>query len=465
LGGPIRLAQRYRPASFDAVIGQESVITVLKAIVKAGRHESAYLFSGPAGTGKTTLGRIFSMAMLCDAPVESGPCCACESCRLFLKEQNFAYTELDAATYSGKEDMIKLRDDAAFTSMSKKKIILLDECHDISKQGQDSLLKQVEQCPSHLVYIFCTTDPDKMLPTLRDRCMQFQISRLDSALIAGRIKKICEEEKISYEDEALASIADKADGHVRNAVNLLEEVAYLGPVTVTNLSVVSKDHDGHIFAMIAALGSDLNLAMAEYRQVSSYLSPGDLYARVISLVNDACRVLHGFDGFPPQRLQALLRLRDVHGFSLMEFLNYLITRDKFIDRIGMQSDIIVLHHKFNAKQFTVVEPPRLIRMESPQTPQIQQAAQPQTAAGLAPREEKAPALSYTHIARLPEKEKSRTLREMRSAQVQEKEDPSAKVPSEWPLPKDYRPGASSSDDGFLSPQDFSKLLVGGRKIG
>lgn len=446
-------------------------MTVLRAIIKGGNQESAYLFSGPAGTGKTTLGRIFAMAMLCDSLVNYSPCGECESCRLFLREQNFAYTELDAATYSGKEDMIKLRDDAAFTSMSKKKIILLDECHDISKPGQDSLLKQVEQCPPHLVYIFCTTDPDKMLPTLRDRCMQFQISRLDIDLIAGRVRKICEKENIAYEEAAVMSISDKADGHVRNALNLLEEVAYLGSASVANLSLVSKDHDENIINMMASLGVDLNSVMDDYRKVSSYLSPGDLYVRIISLVNDACRVLHGYDNFPPQRLQALLRLRDVHGFSLMEFLNYLVTRDKFIDRIGMQSDIIVLHHKFSAKAFAVTQTP-IVVTQTPSQPQYQtqnqqtQAAQPQIAApNPVPQNEKTPALSYSVIAKLPEKEKSRTLREMRSSQTQEKFDVPAKVPSEWPLPKEDRPGVSSIDDGVLSPQDFSKLLVGGRKIG
>ena len=417
------------------------------------------MFSGPAGTGKTTLGRIFAMAMLCDSPVDGNPCCVCESCKLFLSEQHFGYQELDAASVGGKEDMVKLRDDAAFSAVSKKKIILLDECHDISSQGQDALLKQTEQCPEHLVYIFCTTEPEKMKNTLRERCMKFQTTAIDSALVVSRLKKICEQENISYDDTALALIADKSGGHARDAVNTLEQVMYLGQVNMENMNTAIKNSEEDIFTIVANLGKDLGLALAAYQKVSSCLSPFDLYSQIINLVNDSCKFLYGYTGFIPQRLQLIAQLSEIHGQSLLEFLNYLVTRDKFVDRIGLQSDIIVLHYKFSAHSFnpqpvqqSISQPPSQIISQSP-TPQ--KSVQPSV--------EQPQVLSFSQLQKMSHRDRYQALRDQhalvsKKVTTEEKET----IATTWPLSKIERPGESSLDEGVLSPLEFSKKLVGGR---
>ncbi len=194
---------KFRPSTFKDVIGQDVTVTILRTIVSQKKYGSAYLFSGPSGVGKTTIGRIFSKAVLCDAPIDGEPCGKCDSCLSFQEEKNFGYRELDSASYGSKEDMVKLRDEASFLAFGKKKIILLDECQDISKQGQDALLKQVEQCPPHLMYIFCTTEPEKIKGTLRKRCIHFQFSKVDPVPILDRLKEVCNKESLSFEESAL----------------------------------------------------------------------------------------------------------------------------------------------------------------------------------------------------------------------------------------------------------------------
>jgi len=440
------------------MIGQESTIRILRAIIKKNQYESAYLFSGPSGVGKTTGGRIFSKAVLCDSPVDGNPCGKCESCLMFSQEKHFGYKEMDAASFGGKEDMVKLRDEAAFQSMSKKKIILLDECHDISRQGQDALLKQVEQCPEHLIYIFCTTDPDKMNRTLRNRCMEFQISKVNPDLIVSRLKTICEKENIPYETEALTMMAIRSEGHVRNALNILEESAYLGNITVDGIKSVLKDYDKEIFGIISNLGIDLQKALDSYKEVSSYLSPMEIYASILSLLNDASKLLYGYKDFHLQRKELLEKLKDTHGYSLLEFMNYLIHRDKFIDKIGIQSDIVLLHYKFSINSFS----PQSQKVVTVVTHQPQQAQHVSVQKNEPEAITNKPPLDYTQLSKMSVKDRSRVLCELRQNRPIEKDaEETERIPFEWPLPKEERLG-ENLDDEIVSPEEFSQNLVGGR---
>lgn len=369
---------------------------------------------------------------------------------MFKKEQHFSYRELDAASFGGKEDMIKLRDHAAYLSASNKKIILLDECHDISKQGSDALLKQIEQCPEHLVYIFCTTNPDKMVRTLRDRCMQFQITKVETSLISRRLKYICEQEKFNYQDDALQIIAERSDGHVRNAVNLLEEMVYLGDISIENLNTISRDFEEEIFTIVSNLGIDLNKVIETYQSVSSYLSAIEFYNLLLSLVSDGAKFLYGYDNFSEKRKELILKLKDIHGYSLLEFLNYLILRDKFVNKIGLQSDLVILHYKFNANSFM----PR-IQKEPLMDSQIQSTSKNDLPNNTSH-------LRYAELSKMSVADRSKMLREQRKTHKEESKEESETVPYKWPLPKEERPGEDSLDYEILSAQEFSQNLVGGR---
>lgn len=416
------------------------------------------MFSGLSGLGKTTVSRIFAKALLCEAPVDGEPCGECESCKLFEHEHHFGYMELDSASVGGKDDMIKLRDEAAFLSAVKKKIILLDECHDISKQGQDALLEQVEKCPEHLVYIFCTTDPDKMQKPLRNRCMLFQFPKVDVSLITDRLKHICEQEKFTYDEEALKLIATRSEGHVRNAINLLEEVVYLGHITVKNINIISRDYDEEIFTIISNLGIDLPKVMEAAHKISSSLSATEFYNQLLSMVSDASKAMFGYENLPEKRKNLISRLKDIHGISLVEFLNYLVTRDKFIEKTGVQSDLVILHYKFNSNSFIPKIQQQAQNVVSPQyTPEVKTQENPQTKE---PTKD-APPLTYSDLRKLDPLEQSKVLRMRRNQKLEQKVD-SENVPNTWPLPKEEKTGESSMDEVQLSPQVFSQRLVGGR---
>jgi DNA polymerase III subunit gamma/tau len=442
------------------MIGQEPMIKVLKSAIRQNRLGSAYLFSGPSGVGKTTGGRIFAKAVLCDSPRDGNPCGTCESCLLFSKDQHFGFKELDAASVGGKEDMVKLRGEAAFISITKKKIILIDECHDISRQGQDALLEQTERCPDHLIYIFCTTDPDKMNRTLRNRCMEFQVSRVDVDLITSRLKYICDQEKFPYKEEALQAIATRSNGHVRNAIKLLEEATYLGEINLENFNSISRDYDEEIFTIVANLGTDLNKIMESYRSISSYLSSIEFYNLLLQMVNDATKLLCGFEEFSGRRKELLEKLKDIHGFILLEFLNYLISRDKFIDKIGIQSDLIILHYKFSSNSFVPRQVESSFRTQN-SSPVLMGPSQT-VSSSKTTLNTSAPSLSHSQLLKMDKGDMCKILRDQRKNQKPEQKEESETVSANWPLPKDGRSGENSLDDDVLTPQEFSNKLVGGR---
>lgn len=448
---------KFRPLTFKEVIGQDVPVTILRSIISQKKYGSAYLFSGPSGVGKTTMGRIFSKAILCDASVDGEPCCACPSCISFQEEKHYGYRELDSASFGGKDDMVKLRDDAAFLSIEKKKIILLDECHDISKQGQDALLKQVEQCPPHLMYIFCTTEPEKINKTLRKRCIHFQFSKVDSFPIIDRLKFVCQKENLSFEEAALHLIANKANGHVRDSLKLLEEASFLGDITEESVRKISCDNTELISTVLINLGSNLPAAIGACKKISSVMSNWDFYEQLLSLVSDSVKLFYGYDDFLPQRKEILIKLRDIHGSNLCEFLSYLTTRDKFIDRVGLYSDIILLHYKFCSKGF------------QPQIPVQPQVAVQNEVAAVVPESptsiaEPSP-ITHAQLTKMSPREQSKVLRELRKSPHNkvEKEE-TQKVPEEWPLPKEERrQGISSFEETELTPLEFSKGLVFGRR--
>jgi len=457
---------KYRPKIFDEVIGQDVAVTILRATVIKNQYHSAYLLSGPSGTGKTSLGRIFAKAVLCESPVKGNPCCACESCLLFQEEKHFGYRELDAATYGGKDDMVKLRDDANFLSTEKKKIILLDECHDISKQGQDALLKQVEQCPEHLIYIFCTTEPEKLKPTLKKRCTQFQFSRVDSSLIFERLKDICGREKLPYEENALHFIADRSEGHVRDSIKYLEEASYFGPITVDSVSKVVVDHSEDIFNIIANLGHDLAKALDACKKIVNNIPVLELYEQMLTMVSDSVKIIYGYDDFLPRRKEQLIKLRDIHGCSLIEFLSYLMTRDRFIDRVGLQSDIILLHYKFNSNSFQTNIQAKALESKSsgaPPPPPIVTGIDVPSDLQANLTDQTSTSVSVAQLMKLSIGDRQKLLREQKlSHNVSEKEE-QPKIHNEWSLPKEERLGEDSFDvEQELSPLEFSKRMVGGR---
>ncbi len=226
----IALPLKYRPMTFEDVVGQEHVVRTLRNALESGRVANAYLFIGPRGIGKTTLSRIFAKALNCTSPKGVEPCGACENCKQIAAGRSIDVTELDAARHNKVEDVKPIMDAVQFKPVaSKYKIFIIDECHMLTGAAWNALLKTLEEPPPYVKFIFATTEGDKMLATIISRCQRFDLRRIQTHQIAGRLRYICEQEKIDADEDALLAIARGAEGGMRDALSSLDQlIAFTG---------------------------------------------------------------------------------------------------------------------------------------------------------------------------------------------------------------------------------------------
>lgn len=221
----IALALKYRPMTFDDVVGQEHVVKTLRHAIEAGRVANAYLFIGPRGIGKTTMSRIFAKALNCSSPKGVEPCGDCVNCREIAQGHSLDVTELDAASHNKVEDVKPIIESVQFKPTSSRyKIFIIDECHMLSNAAWNALLKTLEEPPPHVRFIFATTEGDKVLATIISRCQRFDLRRIQTNDIVARLKHVCESENISAEEDALLAIARGAEGGMRDALSSLDQL-------------------------------------------------------------------------------------------------------------------------------------------------------------------------------------------------------------------------------------------------
>ena len=219
------IARKWRPQKFSDMVGQEHLARTLKNAIMSGRIAHAYLFVGPRGIGKTTTARIFAKAMNCLHPIDGEPCCQCSSCKSIAGESNVDVIEIDAATHTQVEKARELCEDVLHLPISSKfKIYIIDEVHMLSKNAWNALLKTIEEPPAHAKFIFATTEVNKVLPTVISRCQRFDLRRIKGTDIAGRLRLICDAENVKITDGALQIIARAADGGMRDAQSLLDQM-------------------------------------------------------------------------------------------------------------------------------------------------------------------------------------------------------------------------------------------------
>ena len=220
-------ARKYRPTSFDTVVGQTALITTLKNAVKNGKLAHAYLFCGPRGVGKTTCARIFAKAINCLHPTADGEACnECESCKAFNEQRSYNIFELDAASNNSVENIKSLMDQTRIPpQVGKYKVFIIDEVHMLSTSAFNAFLKTLEEPPAHVIFILATTEKHKILPTILSRCQIYDFERMTTNDIINHLKKVAEKEGITYEDEALNIIAEKADGGMRDALSVFDQAA------------------------------------------------------------------------------------------------------------------------------------------------------------------------------------------------------------------------------------------------
>lgn len=220
-------ARKYRPMTFDAVVGQSALITTLKNAVKSGKLAHAYLFCGPRGVGKTTCARIFAKAINCLNPTADGEACnECESCRAFNEQRSYNIFELDAASNNSVENIKSLMDQTRIPpQVGKYKVFIIDEVHMLSTSAFNAFLKTLEEPPAHVIFILATTEKHKILPTIISRCQIYDFERMATTDIINHLKSVAQKEGITYEDAALHIIAEKADGGMRDALSVFDQAA------------------------------------------------------------------------------------------------------------------------------------------------------------------------------------------------------------------------------------------------
>ena len=230
------LARKYRSQTFDQVIGQDPIAQTLKNAIKTGRVAHAYLFSGTRGVGKTTMARVLAKALNCLSVKEptTEPCCKCDSCIAINLGEDIDVIEIDGATNNGVEQVRELRQNAIYRpARSRHKIYIIDEVHMLSVPAFNALLKTLEEPPSHVKFIFATTEPNKVIATIQSRCQRFDFNNITAVSIAGQLKTVLKQEKIKAEDDLILTLAKMANGSMRDALSLLDRLLSTGAEPLT----------------------------------------------------------------------------------------------------------------------------------------------------------------------------------------------------------------------------------------
>jgi DNA polymerase III subunit gamma/tau len=241
------IARKWRPQTFDEVVGQDHVVRTLKNAIARNRIAHAYLFVGPRGTGKTSTARIFAKALNCEQGPTPVPCGKCSTCVSITNGSSMDVIEIDGASNNSVDQIRDLRDDVRYApTQGKFKVYIIDEVHMLSASAFNALLKTLEEPPAHVKFVFATTEAHKVLPTIVSRCQRFDLKPIPDHLIAGRLAQIAAAEAIKVDPAALAAIARLADGGMRDSQSILDQmIAFCGD-TVTEADVLE------VYGLVAA---------------------------------------------------------------------------------------------------------------------------------------------------------------------------------------------------------------------
>jgi DNA polymerase-3 subunit gamma/tau len=244
----IVLARRWRPQQFDEIIGQEHISRTLANAIESGHIGHAFIFAGPRGVGKTTTARILAKALNCDKGPIAKPCNECSNCTSITKGNSLDVLEIDGASNRGIDEIRNLRENIRFTpSQGKYRIYIIDEVHMLTKEAFNALLKTLEEPPEHALFIFATTEIHRVPATILSRCQRFDFKRIPVNTIINHLKYICSHEKINIEEDAVLQIAKKADGSMRDAQSILDQIISFSGESVSleqvanTLGIISLD--------------------------------------------------------------------------------------------------------------------------------------------------------------------------------------------------------------------------------
>ncbi len=370
-------ARKYRPLSFDTVVGQAALTTTLKNAVKSGKLAHAYLFCGPRGVGKTTCARIFAKAINCQNPTAEGEACnECESCQSFNEQRSLNIFELDAASNNSVEHIKTLMEQTRIPpQLGKYKVFIIDEVHMLSTAAFNAFLKTLEEPPAHVIFILATTEKHKILPTILSRCQIYDFERMTIRNTIDHLKHVAEQEGIKYEEQALAVIAEKADGGMRDALSIFDQAASFCLGNITYDKVIE----------------DLNVLDAENYFKIVDLSINNKVSDIMVLLNSV--INKGFDGGLliqglAKHVRNVLMARDPQTLPLLEVSDQM--RQRYEEqakrcKISFLYDALKLMNQCDINYRQSSNKRLLVELTLIQVAQITQPAEEGASAGRKPR--------------------------------------------------------------------------------
>lgn len=266
-------ARKYRPSTFRSVVGQKALTQTLKNAIDSNKLAHAYLFCGPRGVGKTSCARIFAKTINCFHPTESGEACnECESCRAFNEQRSYNIIELDAASNNSVDNIRTLIDQVRIPpQIGKYKVFIIDEVHMLSAAAFNAFLKTLEEPPHHAIFILATTEKHKILPTILSRCQVYDFQRITTTDIAEHLQYVASQEGITAEPEALNIIAQKADGGMRDALSVFDQVVSFSGGHITYKSVIENlnvlDYEYYFRLVDAFLQNNVPQALMIFKEI------------------------------------------------------------------------------------------------------------------------------------------------------------------------------------------------------
>lgn len=252
----MNLPVKYRPQKFSEMVGQEHIVKVLQNSLELKKISQVYLFSGPRGVGKTTTARIFAKALNCEKGINPEPCGECAICKAIQMGKSMDVIEIDGASHRGIAEVKELQERISFVPSSRYKVVIIDEVHMLTMEAFNALLKTLEEPPKYVVFILATTAPERVPPTILSRCQRFDFRPLTNATIIERLKYIAQREKIEMEEEVYNLIAQKADGSLRDAINILAQLSIFSDGKLTEeearrvLGIIKRDFFVKLFKYV-----------------------------------------------------------------------------------------------------------------------------------------------------------------------------------------------------------------------
>lgn len=286
----VSLVHKYRPKTLDDVVGQSQVVKSLKGAIKQNKIHSAYLFAGSRGTGKTSIARVLAKSLNCEKGQSIAPCGVCHSCKTIESGNSIDVFEVDAASNNGVDYARDLIKGTSLSSMGGKyKVYIIDECHNLTKQASETLLKTVEEPGAKTLFIFCTTEPAKVLKTIESRCQSFKFNPVQDELIFTHLAHIDQLENLNVNPDIITAISQLTDGVVRDAVTILDQISLNSEATIDDLYAivgkVSSEHIANILDAVAS-GKSINLYATLKDCFKSGLDPLQLLGELSNFIRN-----------------------------------------------------------------------------------------------------------------------------------------------------------------------------------